>query len=192
MTSIYFFRLKALNDIDRKRALTDKARNNLETFVIDMQNKVYADEYEKATTEEERTKITAVCSEISDWLYEDGSHADKEAYDEKFKSLKLLTKDLEDRVREHKDRPDALDALEKMLNISMGFLESSKSMSQDEQVFTEVELSTLEKLVQETFTWREKKIEEQSKTPLNQAPVLTVRQIAEKIDLMDREVFKNV
>lgn len=177
-----------MDEIDRKRVLTDKARNNLETFVIDMQNKIYADEYEKATTEEERTKITAVCSEISDWLYEDGTDAEKEAFDEKFKSLKLLTKDVEDRVREHKDRPDALDALEKMLNISMGFMENSKGLPEDQQVFTEVELTTLEKLVGETFAWREKKLAEQQSTPLNQAPVLTVRQIAEKIDALDREV----
>lgn len=185
---IFYFRLKILDEADRKRALTDKARNNLETFVIDMQNKLYAEEYEKATVEDERTKITQVCSEISDWLYEDGAGAEKEAFDEKFKSLKLLTKDLEDRVREHKDRPDALDALEKMLNISMGFLDSSKGVPEDQQVFTEVELTTLEKLVQETYMWREKKLDDQGKTPLNQAPVLTVRQIAEKIDALDREV----
>lgn len=181
-------RLKTLDDVDKKRVLRDKARNNLETFVIDMQNKMYAEEYEKASTEEERTKVTQVCSEISDWLYEDGSHAEKSAYDEKFKSLKLLTKDIEDRVREHKDRPDALDALEKMLNISMGFLEASKGAPEEDQLFTEVELTTLEKLVQETYTWREKKLEEQGATALNLAPVLTVRQIAEKIDALDREV----
>ncbi|ODN03799.1 Hypoxia up-regulated protein 1 [Orchesella cincta] len=181
-------KLKVLDEQDKKRTLTAKARNTLETFVIDMQNKMYADEYEKATTEEERTKITSVCSEISDWLYEDGQHAEKENYEDKFKSLKLLTKDLEDRVREHKDRPDALDALEKMLNISMGFLESSKSLPEDEQMFTEVEITTLEKLVQETFAWRLKKLEDQGKTALNVAPVLTVRQIAEKIDALDREV----
>lgn len=93
-----------------------------------------------------------------------------------------------DRVREHKERPDALEALNNMVNISMGFLEKSKSLPEDEQLFTEVELSTLEKLVTETVTWREKKVKEQDATPFSSPPVLTVRSIAEKIDALDREV----
>jgi len=129
-----------------------------------------------------------VFQQISDWLYEDGSDADKSAYEEKLKGLKLLTKDLLDRVREHKDRPDALEALEKMVNISMGFLESSKIMSPDEQLFSETELTTLEKLVTETVTWREKKLKEQESIALSDPPILTVRSIAEKIDALDREV----
>jgi len=122
-------------------------------------------------------------------LYEDGgANADKEVYEGKFKALKLMTKDLTDRVREHKDRPDALDALDKMINISIGFLDSSKDLSEDQQFFTEVELTTLEKLVTESVAWRDNKLEEQQKTPLTQAPVLTIRMIAEKIDALDREV----
>ena len=109
-------------------------------------------------------------------------------YDQKFKELKLRTKELEDRVREHRERPDALDALEKMLNISMTFLDTSKNIPEDQQYFTEVELSTLEKLVKETLQWRNEKLAAQEKTPLTQAPVLTVRMIAEKLDALDREV----
>lgn len=99
-----------------------------------------------------------------------------------------MSKDLLDRVREHKDRPDALEALGNMLNISGGFLDSSKSLPADDQLFTEVELTTLEKLVTETLTWRTAKLKEQEKTPLSVHPVLTVRSIAEKIDALDREV----
>lgn len=121
-------------------------------------------------------------------MYEEGSDAVKTVYEDKLKSLKLLTKDLLDRVREHKDRPDALEALDNMLNISMGFLDTSKSLSPEEQLFTEVELTTLEKLVTETFTWRETKLKEQENIPLSTMPTLTVRSIAEKIDALDREV----
>lgn len=121
-------------------------------------------------------------------MYEDGADADKDTYDQKFKELKLRTKELEDRVREHRERPDALDALEKMLNISMTFLDTSKNIPEDQQYFTEVELTTLEKLVKETLKWRNEKLAAQEKTPLTQAPVLTVRMIAEKLDALDREV----
>ena len=130
--------------------------------------------------------------QISDWLYEDGAHAEKDVYDEKFKSLKLMTKDLEDRVREHKDRPDALEALDKMVNISQTFLDSSKGLPEDQQFFTEVEVTTLDKLLTETLEWREKKLKEQEATPLTKAPVLTIRMIADKIDALDREVSENI
>lgn len=102
-----------------------------------------------------------------------------------------MSKDLTDRIREHKERPDAILALDKMLNISIGFLESSKSVPADQQYFTEVEVRTLEKLVTETIEWRNKNVAQQDATPPNQTPVLTVRMLAEKIDAMDREVSTN-
>ncbi|CAG7836274.1 unnamed protein product [Allacma fusca] len=181
-------KLNALNEADKKRALMERSRNTLEAFVLDMSDKIYSSAYENYVSEDEREKIGKACSEISDWLYEDGSNAEKDVYDEKFKSLKLMTKDVEDRVREHKDRPDALDALDKMINISQGFLESSKNVPEDQQYFTEVEVTTLDKLLTETLEWRDKKLKEQEKTPLTQAPALTVRMIAEKLDALDREV----
>jgi hypoxia up-regulated 1 len=181
-------KLNALNEADKKRALTERSRNTLEAFVLDMANKIYSSEYESYVTEEEREKIGKACQEISDWLYEDGSNADREVYDEKFKSLKLMTKEVEDRVREHKDRPDALDALDKMINISKGFLDSSKNVPEDQQYFTDVEVATLDKLLTETLEWRAKKLKEQEQTPLTKTPALTVRMIAEKLDALDREV----
>jgi hypothetical protein len=58
-------RLKDLNDKDRVRALKEKARNALETFVIDMQNNIYTEMYEKAVTDEEKEKILQSCSEVN-------------------------------------------------------------------------------------------------------------------------------
>jgi hypoxia up-regulated 1 len=75
-----------------------------------------------------------------------------------------------------------------MLNISETFLSSSKSVPADQQYFTEVEITTLDKLVRETIEWRNKLVSQQDSGPQNQAPVLTIRMIAEKIDALDREV----
>lgn len=60
-----YSRLAALNEADRKRALTEKARNNLESFVLDMNNKIYSSEWEGYLTEEEREQIGKACSEVS-------------------------------------------------------------------------------------------------------------------------------
>jgi DNA-binding protein Fis len=53
-----------LNEQDRIRNLREKARNALETYVIDMQTNIFTDEYEKALTEAEKEKISQTCSEV--------------------------------------------------------------------------------------------------------------------------------
>ncbi|KAL3265422.1 hypothetical protein HHI36_009626 [Cryptolaemus montrouzieri] len=52
-------------------------------------NKLSEDEFSEVATEEEKEKILASCSSVSDWLYEDGSDADAETYEKKLDSLKL-------------------------------------------------------------------------------------------------------
>ena len=62
-------------------------------------------------------------------------------------------KDLEFRVKELKERPEALAALNSMLNHSTFFLASVKNLSVidvEDKMFTEVEIETLEKLINET------------------------------------------
>lgn len=62
-------------------------------------------------------------------------------------------KDLEFRVREAKERPEALAALDSMLNHSTFFLASVKNLSSlevEDKMFTAVEIETLEKLINDT------------------------------------------
>lgn len=168
------------------------ALNNLESFVIDIQNKLYEDEYSQASTEKEIEKIKAACSEISDWLYEDGSEADADTYEKKLDELHTLTRDLFGRVWEHKERPEALKALHQMLNHSSHFLITAKNLTKttnaEKDVFTDVEVETLEKLVTETTEWRDKIVKEQDKTPKNEPVKLSVKMLMDKMAGLDREV----
>ena len=61
-------------------------------------------------------------------------------------------------------------------------------MSEDDQIFTDVELTTLNKLIVETKIWVETTSEEQDKLKRNETPKMTLKSIAEKIALLDREV----
>lgn len=73
-----------------------------------------------------------------------------QTFKSKLSDLKKLTNDLFERIKEHRNRPEALKALKDMLNISRVFLASASNMSEDEQIFTEVELKTLENLISDT------------------------------------------
>lgn len=185
-------KLQALNAIDRELYRRAAALNNLESFIIDVQNKMYEDEYSEAATEEELEKIKASCSEISDWLYDDGAEADADTYEQKLSSLKALTKSWFSRVFEHRERPEALNALETMLNGSRAFLASAKNLTKatnpDKDVFTDVEIKTLDDLVKDTEEWRDKQTEEQDKLKKYEAVKLTVKSLTEKMASLDREV----
>lgn len=185
-------KLAKLNAIEREFNRRATALNNLESFVIDVQNKLYEDDYSQAATEEELEKIRSACSETSDWLYEDGSEANAETYENKLSSLRSLTRDLYSRVFEHKERPEALSALKSMLNGSRNFLESAKNLTKatnpEKDVFTDVEIETLQRLIKETEDWRDKQVEEQRKLKKSDPVKLTVKSISEKMSLLDREV----
>lgn len=63
-------RIKELKRKDEEKLLLAKATNDLESFIIDAQDKLYQEEYEKCSTEEERTELQGNLSAASDWLYE--------------------------------------------------------------------------------------------------------------------------
>lgn len=185
-------KLAKLNAIEKELIRRETALNSLESYVIDVQTKLYEDEYAAAATEEEIEKIKSACSEISDWLYEDGSDADADTYENKLASLTSLTRELYGRVFEHRERPEALNALKSMLNGSRHFLESAKNLTKsvnpDKDVFTDVEIETLQKLIKETEEWRDKQVEEQKKLKKSEPVKLTVKALSEKMALLDREV----
>ena len=64
-------RLKYFAKIDKDKAALEKARNELESFVFDAQDKLTSQKmYVDCSTDTERAAILRQLSEASDWLYE--------------------------------------------------------------------------------------------------------------------------
>lgn len=184
--------LESLNEIDKAQTRKETALNNLESFVIDALSKLDTKEYSKTGTEAEIEKIRASCTEVSEWLYEDGMDVDAVTYEKKLADLKSLTRELNSRVFEHKERPDALKALDGMLTGATAFMKSAQNLTKatnpDKDVFTDVEIETLQKVIKETIEWKNKSEVEQKKLKKHEPVVLTVKLITEKMALLDREV----
>ena len=54
-----------------------KAKNNLESFIYDIRDKLEHDaKYKKASTADEQTAITEKLTEIDGWLWDEGIDAD--------------------------------------------------------------------------------------------------------------------
>lgn len=185
-------KINKLNKIDKKRIERETSLNNLEAFVVDAQMKVDMEEFAECGTPEQIEEIKKQCSEVSEWLYDDGYNAETELYEEKLAALKEKTNPIFYKNWEHRERPDAVAAIRKMLNSSNEFLKMAKNLTKEanteKDVFTEVEITVLEKKIVETEVWLDQSIEEQNALKKNEEIKLTIDSIREKMANLDREV----
>ncbi|XP_075958327.1 hypoxia up-regulated protein 1 isoform X1 [Anarhichas minor] len=181
-------KLQDLTDRDLAKQEREKSLNSLEAFIFETQDKLYQEDYQLVVSEEEKEQLSSKLSEASEWMDEDGYTATTKQLREKLSQLKSLCKDMFFRVEERRKWPDRLAALDSMLNTSSFFLRSAKLIPEDDQIFTEVELNTLEKVINETTTWKNETVAEQEKISPIERPILLSKDIESKLTLLDREV----
>merc|ERR1711892_1583241 len=179
--------------LDGETFISSKAKlaelNELQSFSFDLGDKMEDEEFLSASTEEERESVVAECGKVSEWLDEEaGLFTPVEEFNTKIKLLKDLSAPLMARVKEHKERPEALEQLRQTINSSNVFLEKSKAKIADEGLFKEKELDSLKKKIAEVEKWRDDKLAEQGLTPLSEMPKLTVSMIKSKVQDLDSEV----
>lgn len=181
-------KLQDLTDRDHQKHEREKAANSLEAFIFETQDKLHQEEYQLVSTPDERDKISGKLSAASNWLDEDGYTATTKELKTKLSELRKLCKDLFFKVEERRKWPDRLAALDSMLNHSSIFLKGASLLPEDDQIFTEVELNTLEKVITETSTWKNTTVKEQNNLKPTETPVLLSKDIEAKLALLDREV----
>jgi len=176
-----------LDEQDRQRKRRELARNLLESFVNDMQTRLYEEIYEQSSTEEERGKIQKAASEMSDWLYDEGFDETAAVFEHKLEEMNKLTQGFYDRVEEHKARAETVQALRDILNMTEHFLvQAGESLKQE--IIVESDVSSLRKMVSSTQEWLKAKLKDQAETPLTQTPKLKMKTMASKYLDLDKEV----
>jgi hypothetical protein len=142
---------------DRESVALSTAKNNLETFIYDIRDKLEHDsKYKKAITNEEQRKMNEKLTEIDTWLWDDGIHADVKTLKSKLDELKTITKSLKIRVREVDLRPKKIQELKDTLNVTEHFLQATRNVflktdKDEEKPFTETEIKYLEKIIKDTY-----------------------------------------
>ncbi|NWY49839.1 HYOU1 protein, partial [Chionis minor] len=183
--------MKKLQDLtvrDLEKQEREKSANSLESFIFETQDKLYQEEYQFVSTEEQREEISRKLSEASSWMEEEGYAAATKELKDKLSELKKLCRNLFFRVEERRKWPERLAALESLLNHSTIFLKGARMIPESDQIFTEVELSTLEKAINETTIWKNETLAEQNKLSPTEKPILLSKDIELKIAALDREV----
>uniref|UniRef100_A0A670YC75 Hypoxia up-regulated protein 1 n=1 Tax=Pseudonaja textilis TaxID=8673 RepID=A0A670YC75_PSETE len=181
-------KLQELTERDLEKQEREKSANSLEAFIFETQDKLYQEEYQFVATEEEREEIARKLSEASSWMEDEGYTAPTKELKEKLSELRRLCRSLFFRVEERRKWPDRLAALESLLNHSSIFLRGARMIPEPDQIFTEIELSTLEKAINETEVWKNETLAEQNKLPPTAKPILLSKDIEVKIAGLDREV----
>uniref|UniRef100_A0A1A7WFL1 Hypoxia up-regulated protein 1 n=1 Tax=Iconisemion striatum TaxID=60296 RepID=A0A1A7WFL1_9TELE len=181
-------KLQDLTDRDLAKQEREKMLNSLEAFIFETQDKLYQEDYQQVVTEEETEHISVKLREASEWMDEDGYAATTKQLKDKLSQLRNLCKDMFFRVEERRKWPERLAALDSLLNTSAFFLRSARLIPEEDQIFTEVELNMLEKVINETSVWKNKTVSEQEKRSPNERPVLLSKDIEAKLALLDREV----
>lgn len=182
-------KLEVLDKADRDRVARETALNELQGFTFDLQDKIYQEEYEAASTDAEREKMREECGEVSTWLDDEaGPATELKEFNKKMKQLKDISAALFARVREHRERPEALQYMVTSINNSRDFLAKSKEMVGEDGYFKEKELESLEKKITDLEKWRDEKVAEQASHPLSEMPKLTVSMISQKVSDLDGEV----
>ncbi|XP_029428226.1 hypoxia up-regulated protein 1 [Rhinatrema bivittatum] len=181
-------KLQDLTDRDLEKQEREKSANSLEAFIFETQDKLYQKEFQFVSTEEQREEISSKLSQASTWLEDEGFTATTKEMKEKLSELKKTCRSLFFRVEERRKWPDRLAALTSLLNHSNIFLKGARMIPDVDQIFTEVELSMLEKVINETWIWRNETLAEQDKLLPSQKPVLLSKDIEQKLAILDREV----
>lgn len=181
-------KLQDLTARDLEKQERERSANSLEAFIFETQDKLEQEEFRLVSTEEQREEISKKLSEASGWMEEEGYAATTKALKERLSELKKLCRSLFFRVEERRKWPDRLAALESLLNHSSIFLKGARMIPEVDQIFTEVELSTLEKAINETMVWKNETLAEQNKLPPTEKPVLLSKDIELKIAALDREI----
>ncbi|KAI8033399.1 hypoxia up-regulated protein 1 [Drosophila gunungcola] len=185
-------KLAAINKAEEQRVRLESAFNSLEAHIIEVQQKLEEDAYAKCVTDEEKEKLLAECSTLGEWLYEDLEDPKAEIYEEKLAQLKKLSNVFLARHWEHEERPEAIKALKGMIDGAEKFLVTGRNLTKDtnpeKDVFTQVEIDTLAKVITETNAWLKTETAAQKKLAKNADIRLTVKDITDKMSLLDREV----
>ncbi|XP_022077703.1 heat shock 70 kDa protein 4L isoform X2 [Acanthochromis polyacanthus] len=178
-------------EYERQMIIQDKlvkelndAKNAVEEYVYDLRDKLCG-MYEKYVTEEDSNRLTLMLEDTENWLYEDGEDQPKQVYEEKLEGLKRLGQPIQDRHREHEDRPRAFEELGKKLQLYMKFVDCYKQKDERYLHLVAEEMNTVEKCVNESMGWMNSKMNAQSKFAITQDPVVKVADIIAKIQELE-------
>ena len=176
----------AMANTDRVVRETADMRNELESYIYDMRDKIISDSgLGPYGTEKEKTAFSKKNEEMENWLYDDeGFNATKKVYAEKLAQLKKLGGPIEYRQSEAAGRPTAQSNLQAALELYRNWVNNEGSSLAH---ITDEERQKVSKMCDETSAWMYEQMDKQGDLPLDVDPVLTTEKLNVKLTELKRE-----
>jgi hypothetical protein len=154
---------------DLERQLLDEARNNLESYIYLIKNKLSDDEEAigKISTEEQRTECQTLAEAAEEWMSDDGYGADLVTMTAKLSELTTPFEKIRFRQAEAVARPEAMSALTKKL---AKIEELMKTWETTMPQVTEEERNEVLVKLEVVKTWMKDQEEAQSKVAASEDP----------------------
>lgn len=178
-------RLEALDKKDAERRKTAELKNNLESYIYSMKEKLEESaDILTVSTEQERESFAEKLSEVQDWLYMDGEDAQANEFKERLDQLKAIGDPILFRLSELKTRPTAcenarlyLDELQKIV----------KNWETNKPWLPQKRVDEVVSEAEKVKAWLKEKENLQKNTPVFNPPVFTSEEVSEKVlDLQDK------
>uniref|UniRef100_A0A0E0CQI7 Helicase C-terminal domain-containing protein n=1 Tax=Oryza meridionalis TaxID=40149 RepID=A0A0E0CQI7_9ORYZ len=178
-------RLEALDKKDAERRRTAELKNNLESYIYSMKEKLEENtEILTVSTEQERESFAEKLNEVQDWLYMDGEDAQANEFKERLDQLKAIGDPILFRLSELKARPAACE------NARLYLAELQKIVKNWDSNKPWLPKKRVDEVVSEAEkvkTWLEEKEAIQKSTPVYSPPAFTSEEVYEKVlDLQDK------
>lgn len=173
----------SMSNTDRLVKETANMRNELESYMYDMRDKVTSDSsLGPYGTDQEKADFVAKNETIENWLYEEGFDAIKSVYAEKLQELKSIGGPLEKRYEEAQGRASALSVLQGALAMYQGWVNGD---GQAAEHISDEEREKVRALADSTSSWMYEMMDKQGSLQLNDNPVLTIFDLKAKLNKLN-------
>lgn len=172
----FFEREAAMANQDRVIFETNEARNALESYILEMRNKL-SGELQPFVKDSDRESFEKQLTAAEDWLYGEGSEAQKSEYKSKLADQKKSGDPIQSRHFEAENRPYAVEQLKTSLNQYAEWTNTKDEKyahigADDRQKVTEI--------VQKASDWLDASLSTIDKAPKFDNPAIVIKQIQDK------------
>ncbi|GAN04334.1 hsp70 family chaperone [Mucor ambiguus] len=183
-------RIAELDALDSRKKLREESRNALETFVYKVQDFLYNDIVALVATESDIEKLRERLSEVSDWIYDEGEHADTPVFTSKLKELQLIEQPIQHRVREYNERDNNINLVDSTIKLAREFVTNISQVADDLRYHTEEELDGLLTAAEKLEDWMAEKVAAQKKLANTDDPVLVTSHVVDRAQTVKEHLVK--
>ena len=171
----------AMSNIDRVFKETSDQRNELESYIYSMRDKIISDSgLAPYASEQEKSTFSSALEDTENWLYEDGFDATKSVYADKLAELTKIGGPIERREYETNARPGAVSLLQRTVETFTQWLNESAGQTEYAHI-TDEERQKCHSKCDEVSSWMYDILDKQGSLAVSVDPVVSVAEINAKV-----------